>query len=161
MVYFLQEPTISEEVFIMETEQNVQQAAQQTTEAPAPTLQEAPTKFCKHCGGKIPSDAVVCTLCGRQVEEVGNTAAPSIVINNSNENVNTNVNTMNAYLQSKAKNKWVAVLICFFLGFLGAHKFYEGKIGMGVLYLFTMGIFGIGALIDFIRLLCKPNPYYV
>ena len=28
------------------------------------------TKFCKHCGGKIPEDAVVCTLCGRQVEEL-------------------------------------------------------------------------------------------
>lgn len=28
------------------------------------------TKFCKHCGGKIPSDAVLCTLCGRQVEEL-------------------------------------------------------------------------------------------
>ena len=27
-------------------------------------------KFCKHCGGKIPADAVVCTLCGRQVEEM-------------------------------------------------------------------------------------------
>lgn len=147
----------------MGTEQNVQQEqfAPQPTEAPAPVPQEAPTKFCKHCGGKIPADAVLCTLCGRQVEEVGNAAAPSIVINNSNENVNTNVNTMNAYLQSKAKNKWVAVLLCFFLGFLGAHKFYEGKIGMGVLYLFTMGLFGIGALIDFIRLLCKPNPYYV
>ena len=28
------------------------------------------TKFCKHCGGKIPADAVVCPLCGRQVEEM-------------------------------------------------------------------------------------------
>ena len=40
-------------------------------------------------------------------------------------------------------------------------KFYEGKIGMGILYLFTCGLFGIGTLIDFIVLLFKPNPYYV
>ena len=68
---------------------------------------------------------------------------------------------MNAYMQSKARNKWVAVLLCFFLGGIGAHKFYEGKIGMGILYIFTIGLFGIGILIDFICLLFKPNPYYV
>ena len=61
----------------------------------------------------------------------------------------------------KPKNKWVALCLCFFLGAFGAHKFYEGKIGMGILYLLTVGLFGIGALIDFIVLLLKPNPYYI
>jgi len=28
------------------------------------------TKFCKHCGSTIPFDAVVCTACGRQVEQI-------------------------------------------------------------------------------------------
>ena len=32
---------------------------------------------------------------------------------------------------------------------------------MGVLYLFTFGLFGFGVIIDFISLLFKPNPYYV
>ena len=59
------------------------------------------------------------------------------------------------------KNKWVALLLCFFLGLFGAHKFYEGEAGMGVLYLLTLGLFGIGVVIDFIALLAKPNPYYV
>ena len=58
------------------------------------------------------------------------------------------------------KNKWVALLLCFFLGMFGVHKFYEGKKGMGVLYLFTMGLFGYGWLFDLIALLFKPNPYY-
>ena len=122
----------------------------------------APTKFCKHCGSKIPVDAVLCTSCGRQVEELNSGAGnnqPNIVINNIN--ANSNVNTVNAGPRGREKNKWVAVLLCFFLGFLGAHKFYEGKAGMGILYFFTCGLFGIGVLIDFIALLCKPNPYYV
>lgn len=58
------------------------------------------------------------------------------------------------------KSKWVALLLCFFLGAIGAHKFYEGKILLGIVYVLTAGIFGIGVVIDFIRLLFKPNPYY-
>ena len=37
----------------------------------------------------------------------------------------------------------------------------ERKAGMGILYIFTLGLFGIGALIDLINILLKPNPYYV
>lgn len=116
-------------------------------------------KFCKHCGAKIPNAAVICTHCGCQVEEMKKTEQPSIVINNANTNTNTNVNA--AMFGIKAKNKWVALLLCVFLGYFGAHKFYEGKVGMGILYLFTFGLFGIGWLIDCIALLFKPNPYYV
>ena len=68
---------------------------------------------------------------------------------------------MNGGAAARARSKWVALVLCFFLGWLGAHKFYEGKAGMGVLYLLTLGLFGIGVLIDFIVLLFKPNPYYV
>lgn len=119
------------------------------------------TKFCKHCGGKIPEAAVICTLCGCQVEETKHAEQPNIVINNSNANVNTNMNVAGAGLGVYAKNKWVAFFLCLFLGYFGAHKFYEGKGGMGVLYLLTFGLFGIGWFIDCISLLCKPNPYYV
>ena len=59
-----------------------------------------------------------------------------------------------------AKSKWAAFFLCLFLGLIGAHKFYEGKIGMGVLYIFTGGLFGIGAFVDLIVILCKPGPYY-
>lgn len=130
-----------------------------------PKTQEVPevkTKFCKHCGGKIPEAAVVCTLCGCQVEDMKQVEQPNIVINNSNVNTNTNVNkNYNGGRTGREKNKWVAFLLCLFLGYLGAHKFYEGKIGMGILYLLTMGLVGIGVLVDLIALLLKPNPYYV
>ncbi len=41
------------------------------------------------------------------------------------------------------------------------HKFYEGKSGMGILYLLTFGLGGIGVVVDAITILFKPNPYYV
>lgn len=121
------------------------------------------TKFCKHCGNKIPSAAVICTHCGCQVEEIKHAEQPNIVINNSNNNANTNNNTNAApvVVGLRAKNKWIAFLLCLFLGYFGAHKFYEGKIGMGILYLFTGGLLGFGWLIDCIVLLFKPNPYFV
>ena len=93
-----------------------------------------------------------------------NNVPPQIVINNSNSSVNTNTNTntnMNSGFYGRPKNKWVAFFLCLFVGFCGVHKFYEGKVGMGILYLFTVGLFGIGILVDLITLLFKPNPYYV
>lgn len=126
---------------------------------------EMKTKFCKHCGEKIPEDAVICTKCGRQVEELkGNkTGAEQIVINNNNNASAAASASASAggYGAGRERNKWVALILCFFLGGIGAHKFYEGKIGMGILYIFTCGLMGIGVIIDFIALLFKPNPYYV
>lgn len=45
-----------------------------------------------------------------------------------------------------------AILLCFFLGALGVHRFYVGKIGTGILQLITLGGLGIWALVDFIMI---------
>ena len=58
------------------------------------------------------------------------------------------------------KSKWVAFFLCLFFGVLGAHKFYEGKILFGVIYILTAGFCGIGVVVDLVILLLKPNPYY-
>lgn len=52
------------------------------------------------------------------------------------------------------KTKGTTAVLCFFLGWLGVHRFYVGKIGTGLLWMFTLGLFGIGDLIDFIMILC-------
>lgn len=43
-----------------------------------------------------------------------------------------------------------AILLCFFFGVLGVHRFYVGKIGTGLLQLITLGGLGIWTLVDFI-----------
>lgn len=43
-------------------------------------------------------------------------------------------------------------ILCLLLGYLGAHKFYEKKILVGILYLFTAGLFFIGWIYDCIQL---------
>ena len=100
------------------------------------------TKFCKHCGKTIAKEEIK-----------GEGGTPQINI------TNTNTNTV-GMMPGRLRNKWAAFFLCLFLGFLGAHKFYEGKIGMGILYLLTVGLFGLGWFIDCIALLFKPNPYY-
>lgn len=48
------------------------------------------------------------------------------------------------------KSKTVALLLCIFLGGLGIHRYYVGKIGTGILYMCTAGFGGIGWVIDII-----------
>ncbi|MBM0238548.1 TM2 domain-containing protein [Micromonospora sp. ATA32] len=52
------------------------------------------------------------------------------------------------------RQSWVvALLLCFFFGVIGVHRFYVGKVGTGVLQLVTFGGLGIWTLIDFILIL--------
>jgi len=51
------------------------------------------------------------------------------------------------------RSRTVAAVLAFFLGYLGIHRFYVGKIGTGVLMIVTVGGLGIWQLIDFIMIL--------
>lgn len=113
------------------------------------------TKFCKHCGERIDKDCLICPKCGKQVEELRQPSADDKIVINNSATANATI------INGRQKNKWVALVLCLLFGYLGVHRFYEGKIGTGILYLLTLGLFGIGWLVDFIILIFKPNPYYV
>ena len=53
---------------------------------------------------------------------------------------------------TSSKNWIAALLLCIFLGGLGIHRFYVGKVGTGILMLLTGGVFGILWIIDIIMI---------
>lgn len=167
-----QQPNAFQQQPVYQQQQQIQPMAQQQpmpqrVPMPQPTVQpmnNTATKFCKFCAATIPMDAVVCTSCVRQVEELSQRSqpAPQVIVNNTSQSTsNPNININNQVPAGKKKiSKWTAFFLCLFLGEFGVHKFYEGKTLMGLLYLFTGGLFGVGWFIDTIAILFKSDPYY-
>lgn len=128
------------------------------------------TKFCEHCGSVLVKEAVICPTCGCQVAPIRQTAGQQIPIQQApGQQIPVNqvpgqpiqVIVNNIVQRGAPKDKTVALLLCIFLGHLGVHRFYEGRIGTGILWMFTLGLFGIGWFADVIRIAVAPNPYYV
>ena len=93
--------------------------------------------FCPKCGARLPARVAYCPRCGAAVSSYAQPAAAW-------------ANGVSPY------NRLVALLLCIFVGALGIHRFYVGKIGTGVLWLCTAGVFGIGVLVDLI-MICTGN----
>ncbi|MDU5585048.1 MAG: TM2 domain-containing protein [Pseudomonas aeruginosa] len=75
----------------------------------------------------------------------------------------TNNYYINTSVQNKKKvNKLAYVLLAFFLGGIGGHKFYSGKIGTGIVYLIFSWTFipSMIAFVEFIIALTKPSDEY-
>ena len=59
-------------------------------------------------------------------------------------------------LESVSDKDWLITLILAFLGgTIGLHHFYCNRVGKGILYIFTFGLFGIGFLVDLILIVMK------
>lgn len=119
------------------------------------------TKYCKHCGELIDADCVVCPKCGKQVEMISGTqnSNPTIVINNSSSSSSSAAASAAAFAGGigstpiSPKSKMITLILSIFLGYLGIHRFYVGKIGSGIVWMFTVGLFGIGWIYDIIKIL--------
>jgi hypothetical protein len=79
--------------------------------------------FCSGCGKEIVDSPAFCSNCGANLVE------------------NVNVSP---------KSRLATSLLAWYLGWLGVHRFYLGKIGTGILMLVTFGGLGIWTIIDFI-----------
>ena len=90
-------------------------------------------KYCSKCGAEIQDDAIFCPKCGCSV------APMSHAIDNS-----------------VSDKEWLlTLLLCFFLGVFGVHRFYVGRTGSGIAMVLTIGGLGIWVLVDFFVILCK------
>ena len=108
----------------------------------------------KDCGNL---DGPTFTIAKKDVFMIKYPNGSRTIINEETENEsNSNNSTTNIdYLDTvntDDKSFLVTAILWFFLGLIGIHRFYLGHVGMGILYLFTAGLCGIGWLIDGILL---------
>lgn len=96
------------------------------------------TSFCPSCGNKLENDAHFCSNCGTNSIATGGSSSIQQRQNSISE-----------------KSGLTAFLLCLFLGSLGVHRFYVGKIGTGILMLLTSGGLGIWYLYDLITIVCN------
>ncbi len=103
--------------------------------------------FCKECGVHLDDEATVCGICGAKVKK--------------DDTIKIEVN--NTVKIGRTKNKWITIILAFFLGGLGGHKLYEQKYFMFVIYLLLSwsGISAFLSIIDIIIALFKPTEYIV
>lgn len=94
--------------------------------------------YCPNCGHKLVYDG--------QGDYQGAPVQPEYVVNNYNNYM--------AYPSVSVKNRTAALILAVFLGAIGIHRFYVGKVGTGLLWMFTGGCFGIGFLVDIILIAC-------
>lgn len=128
---------------------------------------------CLSCGAQLRGGEQFCPYCGNELEqrtqEQRNPAnareqayqpyqPQQIHIHNhyqgQPERVVERVYVEKPYTPRKSqRSRLVMFLLFFFLGYLGVHHFYTGRIGRGLLYLFTGGLCGLGLIVDFFVIL--------
>lgn len=106
------------------------------------------TKNCSNCGAQIPSDAVMCPVCGVNLQSTtGNQGQQNTVLP-------INQNQTNQEFSEKDKSTTtILAILPFVTPFHGIHRFYTGHIGIGVIQFITLGGCWIWTIIDLIQIL--------
>ena len=121
-------------------------------------------KICPYCSGELPKNAKVCTHCGMKIENDSKKEEKKEKVERNKEPQQTMEDYMYQAMGLEKigpLNKWITLVLCICLGFLGIHKIYERKYTMALLYACTGGLCGIGIILDLVNLWNKPNKYYV
>ena len=129
---------------------------------------------CTQCGAKVQKaedGSYVCEYCG-SVMQLDEATSPSTAATESAtvapvaqqkpvyDPTVTYTKTGERYVpHQKKKQKWLAIVLCVTFGYLGAHRFYEGKKRSGIVYLCSLGLLFFGVIYDFIQLLSRPEYY--
>lgn len=75
------------------------------------------------------------------------------------EKIIDEINPNRGGFKTNLKSRSLSIFLCALFGIFGVHRFYEGKILTGLLWLFTGGLGLIGWIIDLIILINKPRYY--
>ena len=111
--------------------------------------------FCPNCGASLEQGVKFCANCGQAVtptQPAPAQPAPAQQAYAPAQQV-VHVHTGQPVGGVSPHSRLIAFLLCWFLGYLGIHRFYVGKTGSGVVYLLTLGWLGIGVFIDFFIIL--------
>ena len=115
---------------------------------------------CRICGAPL-DGGTVCTYCGakypenRKAAQSGSAYRADSTAQQTARRANRQAEPMDAeYSSFSRRSKWIAFLLCLFLGWLGVHRMYCGKWGSGILYAATRGLYGVGIVVDLILILC-------
>jgi len=99
----------------------------------------------------IGPDEMVCSSCGAVIKKAALQCPKCGVATMSMEVYKDAFKKM---IPGGIGKRWLTtLLLALFLGWLGIHRFYTGKIGTGILWFLTLGISGIGWIIDIIFIL--------
>lgn len=108
--------------------------------------------ICNNCGASFAGD--ICPYCQTDYSQHQPIPQQTIIINNNQTIYSSYATETTTTLKPaiSSKSKVVALLLCILFGILGAHLFYVGKKGLGIVYIFTAGLFCIGWIYDIVKL---------
>jgi len=118
-------------------------------------------KICIRCRNKIVGNNMFCGACGTSIvaQEAPQTSQPvhwqqPIQQNQTPQVINVHMEApRSAPATESSKSRGVALALCVFFGFFGAHLFYVGKAGRGIIYILTAGLFFVGVFLNFFSIL--------